>query len=161
VSASLKSPGSSMRMPLAPIVSATFAKFGFLKIDTERNQTGFLHLDVDEVQRFVIEEDLHYRNPGLHLRQQVAEAEHGEPAIAAQARSPGAQGMPVEHQNAFGAALAMEAHENEPKIRRLVPPLTCRVIFGGLRSTIARSGYGAASASMTSINTMLLAVRDE
>jgi hypothetical protein len=30
--------------------------------------------------------------------------------------------------NALGAALAMEAHENEPKIRRLAPPLTCRAI---------------------------------
>ena len=43
---------------------------------------AFLHLDVDEVERFVVQDDLNHRSLALHLRQQVAEAEHREPTVA-------------------------------------------------------------------------------
>jgi hypothetical protein len=54
-----------------------------LEINPERDHAGFLHLDIDEVERFVVEDNLDDRRLPLHLGQQIPEPEHGEPAVAA------------------------------------------------------------------------------
>ena len=59
-------------------------KIRVLKIDAERDHAGLLHLDIDEIERFIVEDDLDHRRLPLHLCQQIAQSEHGETAVAAQ-----------------------------------------------------------------------------
>jgi hypothetical protein len=62
-----------MRMPFAPIASGDLGEIRVLEIDAERHHAGFLHLDTDEVQRFIVEDDLDNRRLSLHLCQQIPE----------------------------------------------------------------------------------------
>ncbi len=50
---------------------------------------------------------------------------------------------------ALGAALAIEAHENEPKIRRFVPPFTCRA---GQMQAVPVSTKNIASSEASSLS---------
>ena len=95
-----------------------------LEIDAKRDHAGLLLLDVDEVERFVVEDDLNHRRLALHC--------------VSRSPSPSIVNPPSPHRamvcrpgyascapNALGAALAMDAQENEPKSLRFVPPLMC------------------------------------
>ncbi len=101
-----------------------FGKIGVLEIHAKRSYPALLLLDADEVQGIVIEDDLNHRNLSLHLRQRSpipSIVKPPSPQRAIVCRPGYANCAP----NALGAALAMEAHENEPKSLRFLPPLMC------------------------------------
>jgi hypothetical protein len=90
------SPESTMRIPFAPIASADLCEVGVLKAGAKRNYAGLLLLNIDEVEELIIEDDLNYRGPSLHLRQQITHSEHSEAAVTAQGdRLPG---IPIAHE---------------------------------------------------------------
>jgi hypothetical protein len=51
------------------MASATFAKFGFLKSTAEGYEAGFLLLDADEVERFIVEDNVQHLRLALDLGQ--------------------------------------------------------------------------------------------
>ncbi len=59
-------------------------EIGVLEIHAKGDHPGLLLLDVDEVEGFIIEDDLNHRSLSLHLRQQVAQSQHREAPVAAQ-----------------------------------------------------------------------------
>jgi hypothetical protein len=81
--------------------------------------------EIYEVESFIVEDDLNDRRLALHLRQQMAQRRHRKSPITAKSNR-----LPSRHAscapNALGAALAIEAHVNDPKSRRLADPLICR-----------------------------------
>src|SRR5260370_8940053 len=48
------------------------------EIDAERNQAGFLLLDVDEAQRLIVQDDLNDRRLALNLCSHIADCKLGE-----------------------------------------------------------------------------------
>ena len=56
---------------------------GTLELHSKRDHPGLLHLDIDEVEGSVVENDLDHGSFSLHLGQEVAQREHGEPAVPA------------------------------------------------------------------------------
>src|SRR5712692_2747037 len=55
-----------------------------LQTYAEGDYAGLLLFDIDEVERFIVEDDLNYGRSSFHLRQEIAHPQHGEAAVAAQ-----------------------------------------------------------------------------
>ena len=61
-----------------------FGEIRVLEIDAERDYARFLLLDIDKIERLIVEDDVNHGRLPLDLRQQIAEVEHREPSVAAQ-----------------------------------------------------------------------------
>src|SRR5271155_4491925 len=62
---------------------SNLGKVWILKVHAKRNEAGLLLFDMDEVELFVVENDLNHASASFYLCQQIAHSEHSEPSIAA------------------------------------------------------------------------------
>src|ERR1700728_1692291 len=54
-------------------------KIWILELHAKRNDAGLLLLDMDEVELFVVENDLTHGRSSFYLRQQISHSSHPEP----------------------------------------------------------------------------------
>jgi len=66
------------------MASANLGKIRVLEVHAEGYEAGFLLLDAHEVERLIVEDNVQHLRLALDLRQQIAEIQHGESAVAAQ-----------------------------------------------------------------------------
>src|SRR5580704_6902765 len=69
--------------PFRPHRLRNLGEIWILELHAKGNEAGLLLLDMDEVELLVVENDLNYGSSSFYLRQQIAQSQHREAAIAA------------------------------------------------------------------------------
>jgi len=106
-----------MRIPFAPIASATLAKVGTLEVHAEGDDAGLLLFDLDEVESIVVEDDLNDWSSSFHLRQEIAKGKHRVAARRHREQSFAALDMPAvrrKHWGGVGHGCPGERAEKSP-----------------------------------------------
>src|SRR5580693_4111380 len=69
--------------PFRPHRLRNLGEIWILELHAEGNEAGLLLFDMDEIELLVVEDDLNHGSSSFYLRQQIAQSQHREAAIAA------------------------------------------------------------------------------
>jgi len=103
-----------MRIPFASHRFGNLGELGAFEIHAERMMPASCCSILTKSKESLLKDDLNHRSSSFHLRQKIAKGKHRVPAVAESAivcRPGYASCAP----KALGEALAIDAHENEPK----------------------------------------------
>src|SRR5277367_2090475 len=68
--------------PLRAHCLSNLRKIGILEVHAKRNEAGLLLFNMDEIELFVVEDDLHNGSSSFYLSQQIAHPQHREASVA-------------------------------------------------------------------------------